>query len=149
MRAELVRALVEGRDVITVGLSAEPARLARLEKAALRLGATPHSRTAAGRLWVDAPVDRVAQLATLPGVVELVADQPLQLVAPDVAVAQAAVGSAVADPSAFALNLQAMAVPAGWRQNGGEGTVVAIVDTGVDPTHPALLGRNGVAKVVD
>jgi subtilisin family serine protease len=78
------------------------------------------------------PVDRIGDLATMPGVARARAARKLRPLIDISVPASGAVG----------LNLSA---PAAGR---GDGALVGLVDTGVDPTHPDFITSTGQSRVV-
>ena len=104
--------------------------LARLRAAGLAARPRDAFTLLANGLALEVPAGEVARLARLPGVAAVVPDAPVR----------ASAGASV--PLVGAPELWARRDPRGLKVRGA-GVTVAVVDTGVDYTHPALGGGFG------
>ncbi|MFZ4518818.1 MAG: S8 family serine peptidase [Microthrixaceae bacterium] len=126
-----------GRDVVRE-LRANAERSQADARRTLR-GAASSWRTywVAGAAVVTGPASLGPRLAAAPGV-ERVDRQATRATARDDTLDPVA-PAGLADPTA---NLTAVGAPTAWAADQrGTGTVVGLIDTGVDATHPALEGR--------
>jgi subtilisin family serine protease len=108
----------------------QPAFVAFLQKFGITL--TP--------LWINnslavtAPVEVISQLALLPGIQSIVADEVISV--------SSIMGTTSAAAAAPEWNITAVNAPSLWNLGySGSGIVIANMDTGVDPAHPDLAGK--------
>jgi len=85
----------------------------------------------ANAIAVEASEDAIRDLAAMYPGVEIVEDRPIRPLC-----------GATGNPSGTPWNLDKIGAPLVWNQGfRGQGTVIAIIDTGVDGKHPALVPR--------
>lgn len=129
-------------------LLADPAAAGRAEAAVRAAGGQVTYRSpGAPYLQALVPADRAADLVRAAPVLAMGVDRAIQV--RPAGLAPVAPGAA---RSGFALNRAAVRAEEFWAATGdwGEGVTIAIVDTGIDPSHPDLQATPaGARKVVD
>lgn len=85
----------------------------------------------------------LAQLAAMPGLVEVVDDVPLTAATVDPYYpSQWGLDNDGSTPNAWAVALDAdIDAPEGWHRTRGDGVIVAIIDSGIDIEHPDLAAN--------
>jgi subtilisin family serine protease len=126
------------RYVILRETSEKPVTRRGMPRAGTRSIAPPPP-AAAPKVEVDElPARRAADLARTRGVVAVAPIVPMRLIAP---VVRAAIGAQPAgEPVEDGVAWGIRAVAADTSPFDGEGIVVAVLDTGIDPAHPAFAG---------
>ncbi len=115
-------------------------RLARLEEQGLARGA--RLLWVAGAIRVDLAPDAFERVAAWPGVRGVRRDREIVPSSPSAPAAPETAAEADSTATDVTTALQRMRVPEVWDEGvNGDGVVVALIDTGVDLTHPDLSGR--------
>ncbi len=158
LRAAIVKATAEGRSSLDVMVVPAPGRSGTLVRQLERLGGKVLSAPAGGDyLAMSMPVHELARAASLDGVRALSPDTKVALTAPSpsdgVRPAETLGDLAVATVrQSLGDNNDAIKAPELRDLTGadGRGVTIAIVDTGIDPTHPDLaMTSTWQQKIID